>query len=148
MPLEHGRARLRADRSVRILPRRRGRLLRRTARHVWTASASPGERLARRRRCDAQRSDDPRRSDYDPRRPDFIEVAGGFPARTGGAGGGASGWSLVGSAVTDDDGSCGPFLFFEKSGMSFFFFMLVSVQEEHSVLALVELSRKVSTRMR
>lgn len=28
---------------------------------------------------------------YDPRRPDFIEVAGGFPALTGGAGGGAGG---------------------------------------------------------
>jgi hypothetical protein len=34
---------------------------------------------------------------YDPRRPDFIEVAGGFPALTGGAGGGAGGCSLVGS---------------------------------------------------
>jgi hypothetical protein len=34
---------------------------------------------------------------YDPRRPDFIDVAGGFPARTGGAGGGAGGCSLVGS---------------------------------------------------
>lgn len=101
-----------------------------------------GPRLSR-----GKRFDDPRRSDYDPRRPDFIDVAGGFPALTGGAGGGASGWSLVGSAVAVD-GGCGPFLFFEKSGISFFFFMLVSVQEEHSVRALVELSRKVSTRMR
>jgi hypothetical protein len=39
------------------------------------------------------------RADYDPRRPDFIEVAGGFPALTGGAGGGAGGWSFVGSGT-------------------------------------------------
>lgn len=39
------------------------------------------------------------RPDYDPLRPDFIEVAGGFPALTGGAGGGAGGWSFVGSGT-------------------------------------------------
>jgi hypothetical protein len=38
-----------------------------------------------------------RRRAYEPRRPDFIDVAGGFPALTGGAGGGAGGCSLVGS---------------------------------------------------
>ncbi|HMH05161.1 MAG TPA: hypothetical protein VK579_00640 [Terriglobales bacterium] len=37
------------------------------------------------------------RGDYDPLRPDFIEVAGGLPALTGGAGGGAGGCSFVGS---------------------------------------------------
>jgi hypothetical protein len=67
------------------------------------------------------------RPDYDPLRPDFIEVAGGFPALTGGAGGGAGGWSFVGSGT---EWGCGPFLFFEKSGISFFLFILVSVQEE------------------
>jgi hypothetical protein len=57
---------------------------------------------------------------YDPRRPDFMEVAGGFPTRTGGFGAcccfGASGTTGVGDA----------FLFFEKSGISFrpFLFML------------------------
>jgi hypothetical protein len=55
-----------------------------------------------------------------------MDVAGGFPARTGGAGGGASGWSLVGSASAD--AGCAPFFFFEKSGISFFFFILVSVR--------------------
>jgi hypothetical protein len=54
-------------------------------------------------------------------------VAGGFPALTGGAGGGAGGWSFVGSGT---EWGCGPFLFFEKSGISFFLFILVSVQEE------------------
>ena len=33
-------------------------------------------------------------SRYDPLRPDFIEVAGGFPALTGGAGGGGC-WTFV-----------------------------------------------------
>jgi hypothetical protein len=64
---------------------------------------------------------------YDPLRPDFIEVAGGLPALTGGAGGGAGGWSFVGSGT---EWGCGPVLFFEKSGISFFLFILVSVQEE------------------
>jgi hypothetical protein len=68
-----------------------------------------------------------RGSDYDPRRPDFIDVAGGFPARTGGAGGGVGGCSLVGSIAADV--GCAPFFFFEKSGISFFLFILVSVQE-------------------
>jgi hypothetical protein len=36
---------------------------------------------------------------YDPLRPDFIEVAGGFPALTGGAGGGGGGCSFVGSGT-------------------------------------------------
>jgi hypothetical protein len=36
---------------------------------------------------------------YDPLRPDFIEVAGGFPDLTGGAGGGVGGWSFVGSGT-------------------------------------------------
>jgi hypothetical protein len=63
---------------------------------------------------------------YEPRRPDFIDVAGGFPALTGGAGGGAGGCSLVGS-ITEGGGA--PFLFFEKSGISFFRFIVVSVQK-------------------
>jgi hypothetical protein len=63
---------------------------------------------------------------YEPRRTDFIEVAGGFPALTGGAGGGAGGCSLVGS-ITEGGGV--PFLFFEKSGISFFRFIVVSVQK-------------------
>jgi hypothetical protein len=66
---------------------------------------------------------------YDPRRPDFIDVAGGFPALTGGAGGGAGGCSLVGS-ITEGGGA--PFLFFEKSGISFFRFIVVSVQKGRS----------------
>jgi hypothetical protein len=37
------------------------------------------------------------RAAYEPRRPDFIDVAGGFPDLTGGAGGGVGGCSLVGS---------------------------------------------------
>lgn len=64
--------------------------------------------------------DDPRRPDYDPRRPDFIEVAGGLPALTGGAGGAGGGWSFVGSGT---ELGCGPFFFFEKSGISFFLFI-------------------------
>jgi hypothetical protein len=71
------------------------------------------------------------RVDYDPLRPDFIEVAGGFPALTGGAGGAAGGCSFVGSGI---ELGCGPFFFFEKSGISFFLFILVSVQEDRSWL--------------
>src|SRR3954466_10309375 len=56
---------------------------------------------------------------YEPRRPDFWEVAGGFPARTGG--GGACCWTLVVSGTPCGFGSF-PF-FFEKSGISFFRFM-------------------------
>src|SRR6202008_2137235 len=53
---------------------------------------------------------------YDPRRPDFIDVAGGLPARTGGAGGGGC-CTFVGSGTP----CCGftSFLFLEKSGISF-----------------------------
>jgi hypothetical protein len=36
---------------------------------------------------DAQANPDNSRPDYDPLRPDFIEVEGGFPALTGGTGG-------------------------------------------------------------
>jgi hypothetical protein len=58
---------------------------------------------------------------YDPLRPDFIEVAGGFPDLTGGAGGGGC-WSFVASGTPW--GCCGPFcFFFEKSGISFFLFI-------------------------
>ena len=60
------------------------------------------------------------RSRYDPRRPDFIDVAGGFPVLTGGAVGGC--WTLVRSG-TPWAGCCGPFFFFEKSGISFFLFI-------------------------
>jgi len=67
-----------------------------------------------------------------------MEVAGGFPALTGGAGGGASGCSFVGSAA-DEEGGCGPFLFFEKSGISFFLFTLVSVQKAQAESALMYL---------
>jgi hypothetical protein len=56
---------------------------------------------------------------YDPRRPDFIDVAGGFPDLTGGAGGGC--WTFVTSGTPW--GCCGPFFFFEKSGISFFRFI-------------------------
>src|SRR3954462_12746229 len=56
---------------------------------------------------------------YEPRRPDFWEVAGGFPARTGG--GGACCWTLV---VSGTPCGCGSFpFFFEKSGISFFRFI-------------------------
>jgi hypothetical protein len=65
---------------------------------------------------------------YEPRRPDFIDVAGGLLALTGGAGGGAGGCSLVGS-ITEGGGAPPPFLFFEKSGISFFRFIVVSVQK-------------------
>ena len=64
---------------------------------------------------------------YEPRRPDFIDVAGGLLALTGGAGGGAGGCSLVGSIT--EGGGAPPFLFFEKSGISFFRFIVVSVQK-------------------
>ena len=60
-------------------------------------------------------------ADYEPRRPDFIEVAGGLLARTGGGAGGCGCWPLVASG-TAWDGACGPFFFLEKSGISFFRF--------------------------
>jgi hypothetical protein len=59
------------------------------------------------------------RPDYDPLRPDFIDVAGGFPALTGGgAGGGCRTFVASGTLC-----GCVPFFFFEKSGISFFLFM-------------------------
>jgi len=60
-------------------------------------------------------------ADYEPRRPDFMEVAGGLLARTGGGVGGCGCWALVASG-TAWDGACGPFFFLEKSGISFFRF--------------------------
>ena len=39
--------------------------------------------------CEPHTNRDGGRSSYEPLRPDFIDVAGGFPDLTGGAGGGA-----------------------------------------------------------
>ena len=65
-----------------------------------------------------------RNKGYDPLRPDFMEVAGGFPEWTGGAG--VCGcWTLVASG-TPCAGACGPFFFFEKSGIWFFRFIAAS----------------------
>ena len=52
---------------------------------------------------------------YDPRRPDFIEVAGGFPACTGGFGACGCGTLVLSGTGTP----CGfsSFFFFEKSGI-------------------------------
>jgi hypothetical protein len=135
-----------ADDEIALLSRRRPRGASIVSRCGPSVLRS-GDRRAQGERGEAQQGAHEPWGSYDPRRPDFIDVAGGLPALTGGGGGGASGWSLVGSAVADA-GCCGPFFFFEKSGISFFFFMLVSVQEEQSVLDLVELSPKVSERMR
>jgi hypothetical protein len=58
---------------------------------------------------------------YDPRRPDFMDVAGGFVLRTGAAGT----WgccTLVASGTPCC--CCGAFFFLEKSGISFFLFMI------------------------
>jgi hypothetical protein len=60
------------------------------------------------------------RAGYDPRRPDFIDVAGGFPVLTGGAGGGCCTFVTSGTPCA----CCGPLtFFFEKSGISFFLFI-------------------------
>jgi hypothetical protein len=70
-----------------------------------------------------KREDDARAQDsaarQDPRRPDFIDVAGGLSARTTGGFGTCCG-SLVASGTP---WGCSFFFFFEKSGISFFLFM-------------------------
>ncbi len=58
-------------------------------------------------------------SRQDPRRPDFIDVAGGLSARTTGGLGTCCG-SLVTSGTLC---GCSFFFFFEKSGISFFRFI-------------------------
>jgi hypothetical protein len=61
---------------------------------------------------------------YDPRRPDFIDVAGGFPARTGG---GVGACCCCGLAASGTPWGLVSFLFFEKSGISFLRFITLSV---------------------
>jgi hypothetical protein len=58
-------------------------------------------------------------SGYEPRRPDFMEVAGGLSARTTGGVGTCCGIFVLSGTL------CGWefFFFFEKSGMSFFRFI-------------------------
>jgi hypothetical protein len=57
--------------------------------------------------------------DYEPLRPDFMEVAGGLSARTTGGVGTCCGILVVSGTL------CGWefFFFFEKSGISFFLFI-------------------------
>jgi hypothetical protein len=57
--------------------------------------------------------------DYEPLRPDFMDVAGGLSARTTG-GGGTCCWIL---RVSGTLCGCEFFFFFEKSGISFFRFI-------------------------
>jgi hypothetical protein len=65
-----------------------------------------------------------RRFRYEPLRPDFMEVAGGLSARTTGGVGTCCG-TLVASGTL---WGCSFFFFFEKLGISFFFFILISVR--------------------
>src|SRR2546423_3647009 len=70
------------------------------------------------------------RVSYEPRRPDFCEVAGGFPARTGG-GGTCCCWTVV---LPGTPCGCWGFpFFFEKSGISFFRF-ISSIQKGVAVV--------------